>query len=65
MQDNIVNIEEIINNKYKNIKFECNVEGSKNPKIKVSYKVCNHIWETSMRNALVFSTKGKGIVWMN
>ena len=34
MQDNIVNIEESINNKYKNIKFECNIEGSKNPKIK-------------------------------
>jgi len=66
MQDNIVNIEEIITNKYKNIKFECNIERSKNPKIKVSCKVCNHIWETSVRNALVFSIacyichKGKG-----
>ena len=63
MQDNI---EDIINNKYTNIKFESNVEGSKNPKIKVSCKVCNHIWETSIRNAVVFSIacyschKGKG-----
>jgi len=37
-----------------------------NPKIKVLCKVCNHIWETSVRNALVFSIacyichKGKG-----
>ena len=68
MQDNIVNIEESINKKYKNIKFECNIEGRK---IKVSCKVCNHIWETSVRNALVFSLgvifaiKGRGIVWMN
>ena len=63
MQDNIANIEESINKKYKNIKFEGNIEGRK---IKVSCKICNHIWETSVRNALVFSIacyichKGKG-----
>ena len=48
------------------IKFECNVEGSKNLKIKVSCKICNHIWKTSVRNAVVFPIacynchKGKG-----
>ena len=52
MQDNIDNIEEIINKRYDNIKFDCIMEGSK--KIKVSCKICNHIWETSVRNAIVF-----------
>jgi len=66
MQDNIVNIEETINNKYKNIKFDSIIEKSRNPKIRVSCKVCNHIWDTSIRNVTVFSIacynchKGKG-----
>ena len=63
MQDNIVNIEETINNKYKNIKFECLLD---NGKLNVSCKKCNHSWPTSVRNATVFHLacynchKGKG-----
>ena len=52
MQDNIDNIEEIINKRYDNIKFDCIME--RNKKIKVSCRICNHIWETYVRNAIVF-----------
>ena len=66
MQDNIDNIEETINKRYENIKFECIIERIRNPKIKVSCKACNHIWDSSLRNAIVFFLacynchKGKG-----
>ena len=66
MQDNIDNIEDVISKRYDNIKFECIIEKSRNPKIKVSCKVCNHTWDTSARNATVFyvacynCNKGKG-----
>ena len=54
MQDNIDNIEEIINKRCDNIKFDCIIEGNKNPKIKVSCRICNHAWDRSVQNAVVF-----------
>ena len=66
MQGNIDNIEDVISRRYDNIKFECIIEKSRNPKIRVSCKVCNHIWDTSVRNVTVFyvacynCNKGKG-----
>ena len=56
-------IEETINKRYDNIKFECLLDDGK---IKVSCKKCNHSWPTSVRNAMVFHLacynchKGKG-----
>ena len=59
-------IEETINKRYDNIKFECLLDDGK---IKVSCKKCNHSWPTSVRNAFISRvttavTKGKDTVWM-
>ena len=56
-------IEETINKRYDNIKFECLLD---NGKLNASCKKCNHSWPTSVRNATVFHLacynchKGKG-----
>ena len=66
MQQNIdkqMIIEENINKRYINIKFECLLDDGK---IKVACKKCHHSWPTSVRNAFVFHLacynchKGKG-----
>ena len=42
--DKSMNIEELVNKRYDNIKFECLLE---NRKIRVSCKKCKHAWPTS------------------